>query len=271
MIEMMFEQSILGDFSRPRSSDIYFKAFNEIGDDVFGQGSQLVTNAGTSMLTNTTGTIPEILELYNNHIKLDSLAIKYCLDAFKYDERVDLSNLDTFVNNTDIAEFVESQLPNLLNEPIYNDIRENYIRYKRDKCFRNEVNKFLFIDINTLTLNKNLPIAFVFIIYAIYIFKNNNFMSNTRDKNYAIASRYYSNQEEFILKYVEILKTSNDLIDLTDCCNGQYRFVDYHLSAISDVKALPLVLVHLLIDNSSFLKSFLLEKVAKVRANRRRA
>ncbi|MCR1934401.1 hypothetical protein NSA27_06800 [Clostridium tepidum] len=270
MIEMMFDESLLGDFSRPRSSDVYFKAFKTIGDDVFGQGSQLVTNAGTSMLTNTAGTIPEILELYNSHIKIDSLAIKYCLDTFNYKDRVDLSNLDTFVSDTEISEFIENQLPNLLDEPVYNDIRENYIRYKKDKCYRKEINKFMFLDMETLTLNKNLPLAFLFIIYAIYIFKNNNFMSNTRDKNYAIASKYYSSQSEFVQKYSEVLDSSDDLIDLTDCCNGQYRFVDYHLSAVSDVKALPLVLVHLLIDNSLFLKRFLLGKVDKVRSSRRK-
>lgn len=270
MIEKMFDSSLLEDYSRPKSKDIYFKTFKQIGMDVFGSGSQIVTNAGTSMLTNTVGTVPEIMSLYNEHIYMESLVIKYAKDYFNYKDRVKHEQLNDLINkNISISEFIENELPDLLEEQIYIDIRDNYLRYKSDLKYRKEVNNCIFEDIDKLIFKKNIPIAFVFIVYAINTFKKNNYLCKNKEKAYKVVNAIYNTKDDFIKKYSEVLQTSANLIDLTDCCIGQYRFVDYQLSAISNVKALPLVLVHLLIDNSNFLLQFLEEKAIKTKSSSR--
>lgn len=272
MIRYLFKSDIIDEFSRPNTPNILFSTFIAKGKDIFGKGSQLVTNAGSSMLTNSSGTIPEIKNFIHKYFNVNNIAVLYLRERIMYPS-IDILT-DEFIEKTSMDKFVSIESINIRKDQILILMRKYLTKYKIDFKFRMYANKIIFKDISTLNFNDNIPIAFLFIVFCLLNIKNNNFLnkSNKKETEYKEAAKYYSSEEEFIKKISEVLQSPNELKDLTECCVGQYRFIDFQLSAVGDeMKALPQVLIHLLIDEESVTVEYCKRKVIKLNESKTRS
>lgn len=296
MITKMLDNSVLGNY-RTKSIDVEFTTFKSVGQNLFGSGGgvQQLTNAGSSMLTNTTNTVPNIISLIQSHCNTTSLGnrmIKCSLDySKKYSEsddiyhgyhleqmiksktpETDLPGLDPQElgvlkrQQTTVEDLLKFEEIDIKNEQIYKEIRSTYLKYKNDLNYRIKVNEKIFVDIEKLEIGKNIPILFVYILYAISVLKSNHFLKDSKKVEYTEASKFFSSEPEFFKKVAEVLNTAGDLIDITDCCTGQYRFVDYQLSCTNNEKLLPQALVYLCVDNSGLVMRMMKYKAETLRS-----
>lgn len=275
MIELLFPEDILGDYSRSQKKEPLFKTFKVKGQAVFGnKNSQNVTNAGTSYLTNSVGTIIDIKNLIDTHINTQHESVKYLRERFYYCKVEKLT--DEYVQRTKIEKFVTEELSCVKNDPYLVLMRNNLIRYKQDPIFRKSVNEIIFEDIDKLEFKNKINPSLLFIVYCIHILKNYHILCGIEETSeekltpeQKVAKDYFSLEEEFIKEVVKILKGERDLIDITDTCTGQYRFIDFQLTVHDDVKALPQVLVHLIVDENEVLVSYCQKKAKGLSDNKK--
>ncbi|WP_026524753.1 hypothetical protein [Butyrivibrio sp. MB2005] len=257
MLSELAVSAPLGGFSRPNTPNEVFIAYSSVGNGIFGAASQNVTNCGSSMVIDTPSTYPFIKTMFSDFFDLDSIQVKYIRKNRKFDYDGSFymgTQLNSIVQrNTAIDELLAQNHGDIVEDAIYKDIREVYLAYKKDKSFRNGLNDIIFSDIETLSINSKLSIAYTFIVYAILTLKNYHYLKKRNDPCYALLKNDYPTEQDLFRKISEVLKTADDLVDVTDCCLGRYRFVDYHLSKTEDIKLLPRMLVYSFIDDNSLI------------------
>ena len=263
MLEYLFDNSLLDFYARKNTPNLKFITFKEKGNNIFGASSQIVTNCGTSMLTNSTGTVPEIHRFIQNHFNTNNVAINYLRERIVYPDSERIT--EEYVDNVAIDKFIGSEKMDIKLDPIISLMRSYLHSYKSYPKFRQYVNSIIFEDINKFKFKQNIPIAFFFIVFSLYFVKDNNIFSkkNQKETEYKVAKRYYNSEEEFLSKYVEVLQSDKELTDLSDCNVGQYRFVDFHLRTLEEIRSFPQILVHLLIDNSGVIMKYCAYKASK--------
>lgn len=299
MIEKLFDSTILGNY-KTNSIDVEFTTFKTLGQNVFGNSGsrapvQHLTNAGSSMLTNTANTVPNIMSLINSHCNITSLGSRMVQHSLNFSEKysteddiyhgyqleqmiksktpeTDLPGLDPQElgvlqrQQTTVEELLKFEKIEITNKQIYKEIRNTYLKYKSDLNYRINVNEKIFVDIEKLELGKNIPILFVYILYAINVLKSNHFLKDSKKAEYTEAKKVFADEADFIKKIGNILSTADNLIDITDCCTGQYRFVDYQLSCTNNEKLLPQALVYLCVDNSGLVARMMKYKAETLRS-----
>lgn len=257
MLSDLVAATALGGFSRPNTPNEVFTTYSSVGNGIFGTSSQNVTNCGSSMVIDTPNTYPLIKTMFSNYFDLASIPVKYIRKnrKFEYDGNDYMgTQLNSIVQrDTAIDELLAQNHGDIVEDVIYKDIREIYLAYKKDKSFRNGLNDIIFSDIETLTINSNLSIAYTFIVYAIITLKNNHYLKKNNDPCCALLRNDYPTEQDLFRKIGEVLENADDLVDMTDCCSGRYRFVDYHLSKSEDIKLLPRILVYSFIDENNLI------------------
>lgn len=263
MIRELFESKYLDDYSRANTPNDKFTTFTSIGNNIFGAGSQNVTNAGSSMLIDTPNTYPNIKSMFEEYFALSSLPVIYSRLSYEFNKKYDGkifhgSDLGKIVaSKTSVEDLLALESISIVDSPLYNDLRTVFLRYKKDLEYRKELNRIIFEDINTLSIAKNLSVGFTFIIYAMVTLKNNHYLKKSSNIGYKEVKSKYSDEAKFFSKIGQVLNSSDDLVDITDCCVGRYRFVDYHLSRENDIKLLPQILTYYIVDGSNLIEDML--------------
>ncbi len=148
----------------------------------------------------------------------------------------DLFNSDDF-KEINVKELVESTSPAdkvLLGK--FTRFREvmvkNLNRFKNDSAFRAEVAKLICND--NLTLKKNIPVEFTYIVLCLYIARKYSCFDKGKYASFILS--IFKSKQEYVKKYYEALidPSFKNINNLTCFCYTQYFWFDYRLSDSND-------------------------------------
>lgn len=212
MIEYLVDGILLEYQEAPRMN--YGKYLTFKGYNLFGVEQQAVHNAGSSMMTDTPRFKEKVIEFIKIHMAFNDIEFKELIKSGK--------------------------------EAFYDEQKERLNRFEKDKLFRNECLKNIFL--SPFEFSRNIKCCNFEVAIMLYFIKEYNYLMSTKPEHLytkEVVQKYYPNENEFLKVVYDKLVNEEDVGYLLDICYGRYYFLELHFKFKSKgkIRSTPLSII----------------------------
>ena len=201
MIEYLVDGKVIEVQEPPRMNYGKFLTFK--GYNLFGVGQQAVHNAGSSMMTDTPSFKKKVVEFIHQHIEFDT---------------------------EEFAELIKRG-----KEHFYEQQKERLVKFEKDKNFRIECLKDIFLE--PFVFNDKINCSNFEIAIMLYFLKEYNFLLSTKAEHQFTKRKmaeFYADADTLLDAVFDKFMNEEDVGYLLDICYGRYYFLELHFKFRSD-------------------------------------